>query len=283
MMPPHFSMGVGAGTGAGSFGPQLSPPAWANELLEEVKQIKQKLNTIDKIERTVNSINSKVTDLEAKFKTLNSRVEETEKTCEFISSAIDSSRNECREAKLEIKNLKQSCEVLTKRTDYLKTQNNEINAKVTSLEYKSMNNNLMFYGIGEDKDENCVEKVKMLFLTELQMEEEEAGKISIDKAYRVGTKSGKKIRPIVAHFHYMKERDAIRQRSFDFAGNLKSAKRGVGAQLPKEIREGRKPFYAAMKEAKDAGKEVKFVGTKLYIDGIEHRPIPKGETAAAAR
>ena len=41
-------------------------------------------------------------------------------------------------------------------------------------------------------------------------------------------------------------------------------------QLPKEIRDARKPLYSVMKKAKDGGQRVKFVGKKLYINGKEY-------------
>ena len=55
----------------------------------------------------------------------------------------------------------------------------------------------------------------------------------------------------------------MRKIVFDCSEALKVANQGVGAQLPKSIRDARKPLYPAMKKAKDDGKNVKFVGKKL--------------------
>ena len=102
---------------------------------------------------------------------------------------------------------------------------------------------------------------------------EEVEGITIDRAYRMGRMtSSKSTRPIVAKFHYPKEKDKIRARSFEYAGDLNSVKLGIGAQLPKQLREARKPLYPAMKKAKGAGKHVRFVGEKLFIDGEEYIP-----------
>ena len=60
---------------------------------------------------------------------------------------------------------------------------------------------------------------------------------------------------------------------------MKAANQGVGAQIPKEIRDARKPLYPAMKQAKDAGKNVRFVGKKLLIDGAEYK-LPTGASAS---
>ena len=78
------------------------------------------------------------------------------------------------------------------------------------------------------------------------------------------------MRPIVVKFHYYHERELVRKWSFDYADVMKQANMGVGAQRPKDIRDARKPLYPAMKKAKDEGKELKFVGKKLFIGGVEH-------------
>lgn len=60
-----FAMPLGQASG---------PPNWANELMSEVKAIKQSLVKLETIEKTVNMINAKVTDLEAKINTIDARV-----------------------------------------------------------------------------------------------------------------------------------------------------------------------------------------------------------------
>ena len=53
-----------------------------------MEQLKQKFDKIDMIEeKTVNLINSKVSDLETKMHGLESRLSEYEKSCQFISNA----------------------------------------------------------------------------------------------------------------------------------------------------------------------------------------------------
>ena len=136
------------------------------------------------------------------------------------------------------------------------------------LESRSMRENLMFYGIAEGDDENCDDLVKGVCRDKLKVTS--AHQMLFDRAHRVGSKSGAKVRPIVIKFHYYHERELVRKRSSEYADALKTAKLGVGAQLSKDIREARKPLYLAMKQAKDEGKDVKFVGKKLFIEGNEH-------------
>ena len=112
--------------------------------------------------------------------------------------------------------------------------------------------------------------VKELYETTLGMGQ--AYNFKFDRVHRVGTKAAAKVRPIVEKFHYYEQREQVRKLSFNSSEALKSANRGIGAQLPKEVRDVRQPLYPKMKEAKDDGKTIKFAGKKLYINDIEYKP-----------
>ena len=77
------------------------------------------------------------------------------------------------------------------------------------------------------------------------------------------------IRPIVAKFHYFTDSEKVRKTSFDYTNELRAANLGIGAQVPKEIRDARKPLYPAMKKM-TMEKNVKFVEKKLLINGAEY-------------
>lgn len=46
----------------------------------------------------------------------------------------------------------------------------------------------------------------------------------------------------------------------------------VGAQLPRAVREARKPLYPKMEEAIKAGKQMKFINKTLFINNVEYKP-----------
>lgn len=258
--------------GSNTFGfqPSPAPPPWANELLEEMKQIKIKLQSIDKIEKTVNSINVKVTDLETKLKTLDTRVSETEKSCQFSASESETNKKELKVAKDDIKKLRKSVDKFEERSKSLSDASVKLDTKLIDLEARSMRDNLMFYGIPEGgPNENCDELVKGVCANVLQMDN--TRNMLFDRAHRVGQRSAR-TRPIVVKFHYYSERENVRQVSFDRAEQLKAANLGIGVQIPKEIRDARKPLYPAMKKAKNDGKNVKFIGKRLFIGGEEYVP-----------
>ena len=110
--------------------PTPLPPPWASELLEEIKQIKSKLQTMDEIKKTVNSINVKVCDLEGKMKSLETRVTETEKSSTFIEKGYETNKKELKAAKTDIQNLKKSCDSFEKTSKSLSEKNFELNKKL---------------------------------------------------------------------------------------------------------------------------------------------------------
>ena len=73
-----------------------------------MKTIKTKLQKIDEIKQTVNSINLKVSYLESKMKTMDTRINETEKSCQISASESEANKKYIRSAKADIKHLKKS-------------------------------------------------------------------------------------------------------------------------------------------------------------------------------
>lgn len=239
------------------------PPGWATELMNDVKQIKLSLVKLDNIEKTVNMINLKVTELETKVNAIDIRVDGVERSCTFISDENDDRKTELDTARSEIKTLKTSCKTL-------EDQNAKLETKMTDIESRSMRDNLLFYGIPESREnENCEDLVKQVCIEELQMPE--ARDFLVDRVHRVGVQKQNKIRPIVAKFHYFRDREAVRKTSYDHSETLKQANLGIGMQWPQQVREARKSLYPVMQREKQNGKEVKLVRDKLYINGTEYR------------
>ena len=86
------------------------PPNWAQELINDVKQIKISMSNLEKIEKTMNTIVTKVSDLETKVKDIDKSVNNVEGACSFISKKNDDRKKELQTAKSEISKLKEKCE-----------------------------------------------------------------------------------------------------------------------------------------------------------------------------
>ena len=240
-----------------------------------MKVVKTKLQSIEKIEKTVNSINVKVCDLEEKMKSMDTRVTETEKSCQFSAAESESNEKELKAAKEEIKNLKKQCNDFEAAAKSLQKQCDELDMDLIDVQGRSMKQNLLFYGIAEGGEkEDCGEAAKEVLRSVLKIPN--AGDNLFDNVHRVGQFSAGKVRPIVVKFHYYTDREKIRQAAFAAADEMKAANLGIGAQIPKKVRDARKPLYPIMKKAKEDGKTVKFAGKKMFINGKEYVSGPTG-------
>ena len=153
--------------------------------------------------------------------------------------------------------MKTTCQKLEQNAQSLENDKSSLEAKINDLEYRSMRDNLMFYGLPEEPNENCESIIKTLIAEKIQLQQ--AGNLTFDRVHRVGLPTRGKSRPIIAKFHYYKERELVRNKSFDLADTLKAANIGIGAQWPKQMRETRKTLHSVMIKERQKSNSVKLV------------------------
>jgi hypothetical protein len=64
---------------------------------------------------------------------------------------------------------------------------------------------------------------------------------------------------------------------------LKSLKRGVGVQLPQQLREARKALLPTLKEEEDKNHHVQINKNKLYVNGKLHKLYIDGKVCDPQR
>ena len=64
-------------------------PDWANELIENVRMVKQEIGKLSGIEKTLSSINMKVINLETKVNNMETQLGSCDKACSFLSDEYD--------------------------------------------------------------------------------------------------------------------------------------------------------------------------------------------------
>ncbi|KAH3777192.1 hypothetical protein DPMN_178628 [Dreissena polymorpha] len=127
----------------------MMQPPWATEILSEIKCIKDKIKSIDRIEQTLNSIAAKVSDLEMKVKEIDCRVQHTETCAKFLGSKLDEKAEGLSNINSKIKQINKSCTHLEEQYRALEALEKKTEAKLLDLETKSMRNNLVVYGVPE--------------------------------------------------------------------------------------------------------------------------------------
>ena len=174
---------------------------------------------------------------------MENKVGDVEASCSFISAENDDRKKDLSKAKSEIASLKGKCENLEKNTQSYMDKSAKLEAKVIDLESRSMRENLLFYGIPEGgPEENCENLVKTLCAEKLEILEPHS--LVFDRIHRLGNASHNKVRPIVAKFHYFKQREMVRQASYNHSASLKAANLGIGIQWPQQVRDARKTLCA---------------------------------------
>ena len=296
---PFSGQYVQSPPGQFQFTQQSSPPQWAVDILNDVRAIKQKVEKIDCIEKAVNSINVKLNDLDLKVKDIDNRVNEMESTVSFIGNKYDKQLKEINNSQDEIKNLEKARKSLEKTVNSIQKNQADLRAKSLENEFRSMRDNLIFYGIPEVNEQSLKQKptsasgssetseevfmeaemtesqsceylVKNFIKTNLEID---PSKMLFDRAHRLGNpKKAKLPRPIIVKFNYYKERELIREASFKKRDALKTIKCGVSAQIPKEWRDARQKLSTIYQAEKAKGNNVKFIGENLYINGAVYMP-----------
>ncbi|KAK3084896.1 hypothetical protein FSP39_020969 [Pinctada imbricata] len=147
-----------------------------------------------------------------------------------------------------------------------------------------MRENLLFFGIPEEEEEDC-DIVLIDFLTDTMKIRTD---ISFERIHRVGRKHAprdgqrQRPRPIVAKFSFFKDRELVRSQA---PWTLKGSNYWVKEQFPVEIEQRRKALYPIMKEERRKKNKVKLVRDRLFINGFEYIPPAQraGPTGASGR
>ncbi|KAK3099664.1 hypothetical protein FSP39_007717 [Pinctada imbricata] len=219
------------------------------DICSRMGRIESKLNKLDTIEKSLENLESRVNNIDKEVQEWAKKVETNEATNQTIHEAVEAIRSEVKSMNIE--------SVKTKE-DLLDVQG------------RGMRENLMFWGVPENPDENCTEIILNLCQNELKMERVKE-RVKIDRAHRSGKKmigQRAKPRPIVAKFHSYEVKEEIRSKS----SLLSKTDIGISQQFPKEIYERRKALIPIMKREREKGREVKLVRDRLFINNREYKP-----------
>ena len=274
--PAHGAPGMFAATGT---------PPWATQIMDKLKQIKEKVSKIDKLEKTVNHMKTKVVDLETTVKALETKSNDMEKARIIFSNFTDTFKKELDSTSHKTSALDKQCKLLNENLRKMSQEKSKMEEKLLNMERKSMEQNLIFYGIPETPSANCEEKIKLQVLAFVLGEDSplQPADVTFEWVNRAGRSSPDKIRPIIARLTDFKTREVIRQAAYERKDALKEKDLGVGIQLPFEMRERRRRLTPTLERLRSEGRRVKFVGDKLFVDGRPYSEPDMDSTPAQPR
>ena len=158
--------------------------------------------------------------------------------------------------------LGQVIEVTNNNSNLLKT----LAYKSIDHEARSRRNNLIFWGIAENYNENCFFVIRDFIRQHLDLD---AGKMYLARAHRLGPRKvgySHPHRPIIVNFRDFCDTDIIMSK----ASMLRSTPFSISYDLPKEINEARKKLWDELKSIKASKPSVNYqilYPAKLVVEG----------------
>lgn len=250
-----------------------------NQIEAQISQFNALQQKVADTDRNIASINTEVYDIKTK-------VEEYDRSIHYYSQVCDDIIHTNTDINSKVDDLFKTIASLEKKQCELSAEQTKTNEKLTDVQWRSMRENLIFYGIPESElnrgmYENCELIIKNFIRMEMNINKD----IQFDRVHRLGRYSQQQRypRPIVAKFTYYKDKELVR---LNAPKTLINSSYVVKEQFPAEMEEKRKLLYGEAKRARqNANNKVRLVRDKLYVNGQEVIPpseAPRRYTGHAA-
>ena len=253
-------------------------------VLTRLTAIEQSVSKLAPIENNISTLMMDVGNLKTENKRLSTKVCEVEHSCQTISGIFDQFLESKNETDMNIENIKTVNNQLSKKLDETCENFNKISEELIDVKYRSMRENLLFFGLCETRDPDnpgrTAEDTEGLLRDFLKTEvlpdsQETVDSITFDRVHRLGKYYDPTYpRPIVAKFERYTDRETIRKASFEL--NKHRNGYSVREQFPFEIEQRRKVLYPIMNEyKKNKDNKVVLIRDKLFINDAQYIPEPQ--------
>ena len=247
-----------------------------NQRMSEIQGSVSKLNDIQKdmnqIHIHFNKIQKENHDIRTKMNTFETFAETVGTVCDdFLDTKIKIS-DEVSDLKKENKRLKSELDGAKTEITDMKKGHDALYENFLELKTRTMQNNLIFFGIHEiKKDGKTEDLLRDVIENELTLPDGKvAGDLSFNVVHRLGRRKAHnrlmeapRPRPIVAQFEKFRDREMVR----NAATTIEDSRISIREQFPPEIEERRKKLYPVMRKAlKGENNKVRMVRDKLYIN-----------------
>ena len=213
------------------------------------------VGTMEHVAPKLDQILERLSGLEGKLQILENKIEnQTQASVEL--------KNEMSAFKDEMKMVKED---VFRRCTEVEEKCKKLEDQILYQEVYQRRENLRFFGLEEEDEEDVEEKVKA-FLDE-KLDLYECNRIEFQRAHRVGRKRPGSSRPIIVRFLRYPDRERVIRN----AGALKGTAFYIKPDLPREIINRRKLQQHRLLQARKEGKRAFFSRSepdKLFIDGI---------------
>lgn len=201
-------------------------------------------------------LKDEVANMRALVEKLVANTANMDKRFEEMEKKLDRQRDETVALREEIERNAREREKMEETAKKNEVMIEQLRDRLIEQEARSRRNNLVFHGIDEASDEDCVERLRKVL---------KIGKdIKIERAHRLGRRraGNQKPRPIIAKFLDYNDRQRV--------WNDRKTRQNIftAEDFPAEIREARRMLSPDVKAARDAGKQAWVVyPARLLVDG----------------
>lgn len=151
--------------------------------------------------------------------------------------------------------------------DFVTKENKMMKETILDIQTRNMHDNLIFTVIPEQSPDNPETLVKDFMKNQLKIPPDTVNKITFHRVHRLGPRSNKTSRPIIAKLEHYKHKELIKRKGKE----LKGTNFGLYDQFPREINGRRKILYPIMKQHRQNNKRANIIVDKLYIEGQLYR------------
>ena len=278
-----------------------------NNFSSRPSTIENSLSKLGTIENDVTMVRADISKIKTDNVEFNRRLIEVEVSCQSNSDSFDSIMKSSDKHQQELSKLQQENNYLNSQLQEVKYNFSNLNENFLELQSRSMQENLLFFGIEEEplarlqsdeasgerdqpaeNTENTETILRDFLVRVLKINRESEAQIKFDRVHRLGKRKrqNQNPRPIVAKFENYTDRELVRKAGMDLNSNP-DTKMKVREQFPREIEERRKLLYPAMYRIKNKkpNARVNLIRDKLYVDGQLYIPendpeyrLPRADT-----
>ena len=223
--------------------------------------IQEQFNALSTLPDRLGSIEKLVANMSGKLAKLDSIEKiatETQNTIEHLSSSLEQVRSLAQTATQEVNRCNKVIAELTTKTKQIDI----IKEKLIQAETYSRRDNLLFEGVQETNGEDCEEKILDVLVKDMKITDARQ-RIRFTRVHRLGGKAPNRTRPIIAKFHFFKDREEV----WGARRRLKGTNTWVSEDFPTEIRNRRQVLYPIFQKAiKMDNIQASLVADKLFIN-----------------
>ncbi|UYV68688.1 hypothetical protein LAZ67_6000446 [Cordylochernes scorpioides] len=214
-------------------GPKMSKQTTLETSLDRDKDIKDLINALTKrLDSWGERLESRLSAIDDRVENINQRLQQLEESSAVTKVALSQNSK-------QIKDLEDQLEY---------------------LDAKSRERNLIFYGIEQDNNEDCRERIRKVIEENMQTKE----KINITRCHRLSRKPGA---PILIEVPEQNDRSTL----FKAAFNLRGTKISLSKDYSMKTREQRRVLNVKRKELVERGTLAKLRDNKLIINDIAYK------------